>query len=101
MNETRMRSEWRLWPLSFTAFAICGIAMSTAAFAQESKSIGVRVVDKAGYDKVIASNKGKVIVVDCWATWCVPCRKAFPKTAAFHEKMMQRPSIKDTVPPPA
>ena len=28
-------------------------------------------------------------------------RKAFPKTAAFHEKMLQRPSIKDTVPPPA
>jgi glutathione S-transferase len=28
-------------------------------------------------------------------------RKAFPKTAGFHEKMMQRPSIKDTVPPPA
>jgi glutathione S-transferase len=28
-------------------------------------------------------------------------RKAFPNTAAFHEKMMQRPSIKDTVPPPA
>jgi len=28
-------------------------------------------------------------------------RKTFLKTAAFHEKMMQRPSIKDTVPPPA
>ena len=28
-------------------------------------------------------------------------RRAFPKTAAFHEKMMQRPSVKDTVPPPA
>jgi glutathione S-transferase len=28
-------------------------------------------------------------------------RKAFPKTATFHEKMMQRPSVKDTVPPPA
>ena len=28
-------------------------------------------------------------------------RKAFPMTAAFHEKMLQRPSIKDTVPPPA
>jgi glutathione S-transferase len=28
-------------------------------------------------------------------------RKAFPKLAAFNEKMMQRPSVKDTVPPPA
>ena len=52
----------------------------TSVDAQPSKPVGVRVVDKAGYDKVIATNKGKIIVVDCWATWCVPCRKAFPKT---------------------
>src|SRR5215475_6758107 len=28
-------------------------------------------------------------------------RKAYPKLAAFHETIMKRPSIKDTVPPPA
>jgi glutathione S-transferase len=28
-------------------------------------------------------------------------RKAYPKLAAFHETMMKRPSVKDTVPPPA
>lgn len=28
-------------------------------------------------------------------------RKAYPKLAAFHETMMKRPSIRDTVPPPA
>ena len=27
-------------------------------------------------------------------------RKAFPKMAAFHETMMQRPSVRDTAPPP-
>ena len=28
-------------------------------------------------------------------------RKAYPKLAAFHETMMKRPSIRETVPPPA
>lgn len=79
MDDVLTRREW----VAVTMSGICGAAIvglaGTNVTAQE-KAIGVRVVDKAGYDKVIAANKGKVVVVDCWATWCVPCRKAFPKT---------------------
>ncbi|WP_373652220.1 MULTISPECIES: TlpA family protein disulfide reductase [unclassified Schlesneria] len=80
-----VQSCCRRWitPLLGMAFIA---AVSVIAQAQSSKSINVRVVDKEGYDKVIAANKGKVIVVDCWATWCVPCRKAFPKTVEMSQK---------------
>ncbi len=31
----------------------------------------------------IASHEGKVVVVDLWATYCVPCRKSFPGLVAL------------------
>ena len=66
---------------SFRMMALAAAGLGcTASAALAANPISVRVVNKAGYDKIIAASKGKVIVVDCWATWCVPCRKAFPQT---------------------
>ena len=74
--------EDNLWTrrgwMQAVAAGTAGVTLSGAA--QAAKPISVRVVNKAGYDKIINAYKGNVVVVDCWATWCVPCRKGFPKT---------------------
>ena len=39
--------------------------------------------DAAGHDVRLADFRGKVVVLNLWATWCAPCRKEMPTLAAL------------------
>lgn len=38
-------------------------------------------------DEVLNQRKGKVIYIDIWASWCVPCRAEFPYSKRLQEKL--------------
>lgn len=38
------------------------------------------------FDKLLQTNKGKVILVDFWASWCAPCRMGMPDVKNLEEK---------------
>ena len=40
--------------------------------------IVVEKITKAELTKIIKERKGKVLFLNLWATWCVPCREEFP-----------------------
>jgi thiol-disulfide isomerase/thioredoxin len=59
------------------------------AAAPDAPAEGPVALQEMKYDdlgKLIRSHKGKVIVVDFWADYCVPCKKAFPHLVEMHNK---------------
>ena len=48
--------------------------------------VAVKVVRYDGLSDLVKQNKGKVVVVDFWADYCVPCKREFPRLVALHEK---------------
>jgi thiol-disulfide isomerase/thioredoxin len=46
-------------------------------YSQQSE-IKVETIDKLKLEKLIKERNGKVLLLNLWATWCVPCREEFP-----------------------
>lgn len=61
-----------------------------AAFAVAQKPFRVPDVafkDAQGHDKTLADWRGRTVLLNLWATWCVPCRREMPALDALQAKL--------------
>ena len=92
--------------LSWSALALAGVVALTAGlyfggFADHGNVadlrgkdagalFGVALPDTKGREQSLGQWKGKLLVVNFWATWCVPCREEMPEFVKAQQEFGQR-----------
>jgi thiol-disulfide isomerase/thioredoxin len=61
-----------------------GGARATPQIDEPAPSLVLSTLDGSTFD--LSKLRGKVVMVNYWATWCAPCRKELPKLDAFYKK---------------
>jgi thiol-disulfide isomerase/thioredoxin len=68
----------QLAPATGSTGSASGNQLELSVFYQPHAPPEVRFQDDQGRDLTLGDFRGRVVVLNVWATWCVPCRKEMP-----------------------
>jgi thiol-disulfide isomerase/thioredoxin len=86
---TRMLAYTTYWkPGFFTCLSTLLLSLAATVNAQDSISHRVNLTFTALDGRKVnnESLKGKIVLIDCWATWCGPCLKEMPHIKELYDK---------------
>lgn len=67
--------------MKLAAMLVLALCSGVALAAAPKPSLSVKTLDGGTFD--LASQHGKWVIVNFWATWCSPCLKELPDISAF------------------
>lgn len=81
-----------LWPLILIAALVAGIAAGIWRYLPEPAPRAdwfflLEAPNAAGEKQRLADHRGRITVVNFWATWCPPCIEEMPELARFHTEL--------------
>lgn len=77
--------------LALAVVATIAIPLQAADRAMVNGSLpDVALTDGAGSVHRLSDYKGQVLLIDFWASWCIPCKASFPQLDALHKEFKDK-----------
>jgi thiol-disulfide isomerase/thioredoxin len=70
--------------------ALGAAALAVTLLAQKPAQPKLAPLSLEAYNQLVASHKGHVVLVNFWATYCVPCRTEIPELVKFSAQLRAR-----------
>lgn len=103
-----MKCQFRPVLMAFVCLVGFNITICAQAISKDKKSLQQQLLsevvsenapnfslkDQNGKEVALSDFKGKVLVLDFWSTWCVPCKKSFPAMQLAQQRYAKDASVK-------
>ena len=76
----------RTLPVLALAFAMLASPLATGAIAAQGSAPDFTLRTMSGPNLRLAEQRGRVVMVNFWATWCGPCRQEMPQLDRLYQK---------------